>query len=96
MVFIDYLNVRSNVKGLGRSNSACIDPGSATINFLNRRNAASNGQLIAHELGHNLGMRHDSNTRDFQDFWWPQLGIISEYIQLCSYETAAQHVYEGK
>ena len=78
MVFIDFLNVRSNVKGLARSNSACIDPRSATINFLNRRNAASNGLLIAHELGHNLGMQHDSKTRDYQNSWWPQLGLTSE------------------
>ena len=81
MAFIDYLNINSNIKGLGTMNSACINPGSATINFITHWSAASNGQQIAHELGHNLGMQHDSKTRDYQDHWWPLLGLTSEYIQ---------------
>ena len=80
MVFIDYLNIDSNIKGLGLQNQACIDPGSASINFITHWSAASNGQLIAHELGHNLGMEHDSKTRDYQDDLWPHLGLTSEYI----------------
>ena len=83
MAFIDYLNINSNIKGLGTMNSACINPGSATINFITHWSAASNGQQIAHELGHNLGMQHDSKTRDYQASLgdhWPQLGLISEYI----------------
>ena len=80
MVFIDYLNIDSNIHGLGRLNSACVNPESATINFITHWSAASNGQLIAHELGHNLGMEHDSKTRDYQDNLWPQLGLTSKYI----------------
>ena len=80
MVFIDYLNIDSTIKGLGLQNTACIDPNSAIINFITHSNAASNGQLIAHELGHTIGMQHDSKTRDYQDNLWPQLGLTSKYI----------------
>merc|ERR1711988_406501 len=82
MVFVDAYMFLTSILGMAKTATACVRTDATSINFFDDDDAAHNGLLMAHEIGHNIGMLHDHKSRDHRQIW-DNLGFTSQKPYVC-------------